>query len=263
MPPSAEVRAVFVVNIPEGALAEHPQCIRGLEHNQGMVAFLDRFANRANERLHLGNVLECMPTQDDIRAQCLVTGTVEIDDVPDAGLLPPAVIRTIARIDPDTMRATDGAELGEKFAFAAANFQHLLSRKVTFFGDLRRQFAGKVRKCIREMLRLLEIRRVLHDALVEKMVEDKAAGLAEGKLEVPPREGTRLRGAVEQHTTVHRHRCRTVDDASADLPATRAGSSRARPCPRTRLDFTECGGATHYTISSCGIGTMNCPPAAR
>ena len=78
-----------------------------------------------------------MPAQDDIGVQYLVTGAVEINDVPDVGLLPAAFIRTIARIDADALRATDGAELGQKFAFAAADFQHLLSRDVAVFGGQR------------------------------------------------------------------------------------------------------------------------------
>src|SRR5262249_5749045 len=159
----AEVGTVFVVYVPERGLAKNALEIGSFEHHPDIVAAADHIPDRPHEFVHRRNVLERVPAQNGVDRESRVFGPEKVDDEPHfAASLRSAGVGSVSRIDSNAGRISGFAQLDQELALPATNLQNLLALEFAALRDLFCELSREGVEGIREMLRLLEIRRVSH-----------------------------------------------------------------------------------------------------
>jgi hypothetical protein len=169
-----------------------------------------------------------MPTNNDVSAEVLVWLKEVGDEVNVVALDATSLIRSIARVDAQACSLTDTAELTQKLALAAADFEHMLTWKGASLSNFAGEFLGEGVEGTRKVLRLLEISRVAHHASIEGIIEYKTAGVAICEFKIAPREPAGLLHGIQQNAAMHRDRWRAVERPRDRRAAARA--TRYRPC---------------------------------
>src|SRR5690606_8217236 len=172
----AEVRAVLVVHVPEGALPEHPVHIGKLEEDCRIRPIAERPPDHLHELLRLVDVLEGVPAVDEVRREMRILLGVEIANEGDAarGLALETVL-VAARVDADAALRSKLAEELEELPLPAADLEDVAVGEVVALDHQASEALGEAIETRREMLRLLIALRVLVEPHVEREVRDERA----------------------------------------------------------------------------------------
>ena len=73
-----EVGAVFVVDVPERALAQHAERVRDFEPDAGAVPLADRLPHGPHERAGVRDVLQRVPAADEVGLDLGIRGRVGV-----------------------------------------------------------------------------------------------------------------------------------------------------------------------------------------
>ena len=129
----AEVRAVLVVDVPEGPQVQNPGDLGDHEEDQGVAVLAQGRADAADERRGVVHMLERHLAAQEIRAQVAVARAVEVLDergVADGALLPDHLIEAVAAV------VAEVGEHGDELALAAAELDHDLAVEIEPLDEL-------------------------------------------------------------------------------------------------------------------------------
>ena len=188
-----EVRAVLVVEIPEGSLLEHPPGIRHLEERDGSQCPVEPGSYLPQERGDVVHVLECVPADD---GACVGRNLLRCEE----GLcrrdaaheLGRQIAVPVARIDGEPAPVRPAHQLRQEVAAAAPDLEHVAPGQRVPLDEFVRELGGVGSKAGREGLDLFVTSAVVVCRRIEGRVADEAASFADVETQVGPRVGDRL-----------------------------------------------------------------------
>ncbi len=181
-----EVRAVFVVDVPEGPFAQDALRIRNLEVQHGF-GLLDVGAKHPKEGSGFGDVLERVTTEDEVRGQLPMPFAVLLGqeaDVIRCGTRDLALAK--ARIDADGTGRTTG-QFDEEVTATTTDLEHAARRQAVAGLETGEQLICESAKARRVSLTILVRHAIVVHTRVVAGVLDESAARADGEQQIPDR----------------------------------------------------------------------------
>jgi hypothetical protein len=228
-----KVRAVFVVDVPEGRLREYAADIGNLEKYDRAALGRTDAANRLHEAPRLEDVLQRHLAADEIGSG-LDRGFGE--EFPLEGDVRGGAVSSRGdetRIVSDAVIAAQLAQQREKLALAAPDLHDLLADDVVAADQLLCELSMEGLERRREALRLLIEVRIDRKLRFPGGVVYEAAVRTESEVDISGLQVFRLLTVGEHQTAVHRHRGNVVKNMAAFAAAIRA-------CPCSHRELLSC-----------------------
>jgi hypothetical protein len=122
-----EVRAVLVVDVPEGDLAQHPEHVGQLEEDGGGLPPGQVGPEQLHEPGHVGDVLQRVAADHEVGRQVGVLLAVQVGDEADpVGGRAAHPVEHHAGVDPDAAVVAQLADAQQELALAAAELEDVL-----------------------------------------------------------------------------------------------------------------------------------------